>query len=401
MVRKIWNRIRGFGFYSFAIGITLPIALFELFAIHSANTPGLFFTDSFLCLISIPNFFSNQLSTAAYFGRTADISFGKSQDTGTRELIGTLVGIGAALFFSIVLLSLGVQAPFIASLGTIANVFFILRFINICAGFGNRFGRYFDEDHQSRPFLEKIAVLSFQLLGFALGAGLFLTSSATLAQVIINGNSLISFFTGFAGMPSIISGLIFATSIGGLFGSFADYAMKSFGHFSTRQFPAPPNKNDHGLLNQIHQFKYPGRRYEYLGSAIGIGIGLIVAPYVMSNLMVLGLVNFSGLTGAITAITVILFTGSIYASTCSRIGRLVDAFTPKPGPSSASDTPTPNHSHIQQHDDIQHKPPSPSPTTLLSAFSIFGSFSTPNSTIPNSQGESNSNATTNTALQLN
>lgn len=380
------GQLKRFGFYSLAIGVTFPIALLELYYLHSLSAKDIFLSESFLCLISIPNFFSNQLATAAYLGRMADMTIGNNYDKANKELVGTLLGITLGLIISIMLLGLGVSAPLVTALGSAANIFFIFRYINICAGFGNRLGRYFDNTDQSRPFFEKAFVLTCQGLGFILGAGLFLLASTSAAQIFVNGTSLISFFSGIQGMPTLVSGIIFATSIGAVFGSFADYLAKAIGHFKTPYFKTSPRPNDDSLFGEIHKFKHnQNRHFEYLCSVVGIAAGLVVAPYVINNLSTLGFLPPERFASLFTKGFITLFTCSIYSSPCSRIGRLMDAFnifynTPQDGNNaSTSHTQSPpaqqrceqDHSHVSKPLVVDNKP------AQVSGLGMFGSQSKP------------------------
>jgi hypothetical protein len=323
MLGRIWQKIKGLDYYLKALLIAMPLTGALLAYLLSIGAADLIFSDWFIHLLSIPTLIANQFSSAAYFGRITDLfsAFKTTLKRNKNELIFTLIGITAGICVGIGLALMNVTIPLSSSLYAFAGVLFTLRHMNIYASLGNRVGRCIDKN--SRPFSEKVIVVTCGLLGLTLGIVLFATFTAAMVSVV----GLTSFFSGGAAIPVWIAGIIFVLSVSSGFASTADYVSKSIS-FIRSQFmdenkvAATDKVTD--TLRVFHTAKK--RKYEYGGSLVGVLIGLVIGATIIGAILATNPALLAGLVGGVACALIIVTGIGIVGSVCSRIGRLIDGF---------------------------------------------------------------------------
>lgn len=312
---RFFNKIKGLDYYLKALLIAIPFATILLIYLVSIGAADFIFSDWFVTLACIPTFFANQLSSAAYFGRTTDLitSFKRTVRKNRNELIGTLIGMACGIAVGIGLAAMHVFVPLTASLAGFATVLFTLRHMNIFAGLGNRVGRCTDK--KSRPISEKVIVATCGLLGLTLGIVLFATCTAAMVSVV----GITSFFSGGAAIPIWIAAIIFILAVSSGCASTADYISKGISFM--RSFFI-----EEGMVTETVR----KRKFEYGGSLLGVGIGLAVGVIVVTALVATNPALLVGIVGVVAGGLIIVTTTGIIGSIFSRFGRLIDGFMKKP-----------------------------------------------------------------------
>jgi hypothetical protein len=306
MFRRIWRKIKKFDFYPKALLITIPCSIALLAYLIGIDAADLIFSNWFVTLVSIPTFFANSLSSAAYFGRTSDLfaSFKRTFEKNKLELLGTLLGMALGLTVGIGLALLHVTVPLSSSLYGFAAALFSLRYMNIFAGLGNRLGRCADK--KSRPLSEKIIILAAGLVGLTLGLTLFAFGTAGMISIV----GITSFFSGGAAIPAWIAGFVFVMSVASLSASCADYCAKGISFIRARS-----NKPDAAITAIVKE-----RRNEYAGSLLGIAIGLTIGAIVIGALILASnpIILSSLIVGIVASSLVIASTTNVFGSIFSR-----------------------------------------------------------------------------------
>ncbi len=309
--------------YRWSIVFTLPISL--IFLIYLGIQSDFLLAQWALDCILISSFVGRFVSGGSYFARLLDASTtrqlkGKeyvlltpansklkiSHPIGRYERWGTRLGVALGIAVGIAACFLHAAVPLVGPLSVVAFPVYVLGFTGIFGGLGQRFGIGLDRN-RNREFTEKTLMISFALLGIALGFALFFTSGAAVLAV----SGVTPFVVG-AAFPLVLEALVFALVSGSIFASAADYLGKSLCYLYSF-------RTQKGVeFSEIMAAK----RHEYRGALVGVILGAGISAALMLSLPILPV----GVVGAAVASIVALTLVGVLGGLSSRVGRLMDGF---------------------------------------------------------------------------
>jgi hypothetical protein len=283
----------------------LPIS-FSLFLYLMITDPEeVLFSDWFIDIVIVPNFFGSQMSGASYGGRAVDAV--ESRDKAKLgERIGTLVGVGCGLIIAALVWALKVAVPYTKILDAGAYILRGLGFVGAFGGLGNRLGQNFDEG--GRPLREKRAMGLTAILGWALGATLFAVGAA--GAVTLLGVS--TFLTGGLTIP-ILAGIVFATTFSNTCASCVDYASKAYTYVDAERTTDPVIKNT--VKTRVN---------EYRMAFAGVGAGVLIGAFVIGAVMIAQPYLLVGAVGLLAAAMIMVSCVAVMGAIFSRFGRIKD-----------------------------------------------------------------------------
>jgi len=311
MLRKELQKINRLSFFVKALLFSMPLTGALLAYLISIGAADLIFSDWFITLISIPNFFANPITTSTYFGNFFDmVRQFKQQPSRYRELIGTALGIAGGIAIGVGLSVMHVPVPLTASLCAFANVLFTFRQINIFTGLGSRIGVCTDEKNP-RPTSEKVMILSGGFFGLVLGAVLFGTCTAAMISVV----GITAFFSGGVAIPAWIAGIIFILSVSSGIAASADYTSKGISFIQSQLAP----QSSQSVSQMVQR-----RKCEYAGSCAGVSLGLLLGVIAVTAIAIANPPLLAGIIGIVAGALIIITAAATVGSIASRIGRIMD-----------------------------------------------------------------------------
>ncbi|MEN9916732.1 MAG: hypothetical protein RLY40_664 [Pseudomonadota bacterium] len=327
---KIKKKLINFDNERLAIAFISIIGLGLLFPLV-VIAPGLFESEWFLNLLTIPSEYGSFVAYAAYLGRLWNLLTAQSYANGKKTklrnflnqeiIINRQIGYAEKLFTPIGMLlgvSLGIFClclhaviPFWEAFSYFAYILFVLAYTCAVGGLFNRLASSLDG---ARLQQEKIAIFVGLILGLLVALSLFsvLILTGTVPFVVVIGIS--KPFVDLLLLHKFLFALPFVLSLTSLTTSCFDYIAKAYCFFKYLR-----NTDDVEINERIRS-----RYYEYQTAFLGIIFGCLLALGITVGLFLTG-----GLVAGPIAITATIFAtivicNNVLAALFSRLGRLID-----------------------------------------------------------------------------
>ncbi|MEN9450841.1 MAG: hypothetical protein RJA83_1459 [Pseudomonadota bacterium] len=317
------NERLGIGIISIlGLGLLLPLLIIS---------PGLFESEWFLNLLTVPAEYGSFVADGAYLGRLWNMftarSFANGKKTKVRNflsqevIINRQIGFAEKLFTPIGMLlgvSLGIFClclhaviPFWETFSYFAYILFILGYACALGGLFNRLASSFDG---TRLKQEKLAIFIGVVLGLLFALSLFsvLMLTGTMPFVAVIGIS--KPFIDLLLLHKFLFALPFVLSLTSITTSFFDYFAKAYCFL----------KYICGTEDESVKERIQSRYYEYKTAFLGINLGCLLALGITIGLCLTGSLVAPPIAIAATIFVTIITCNTVLAALFSRLGRLID-----------------------------------------------------------------------------
>lgn len=327
---KIKKKLINFDNERLAIAFISIIGLGLLFPLV-VIAPGLFESEWFLNLLTIPSEYGSFVAYAAYLGRLWNLLTAQSYANGKKTklrnflnqdiIINRQIGYAEKLFTPIGMLlgvSLGIFClclhaviPFWEAFSYFAYILFVLAYACAVGGLFNRLASSLDG---ARLQQEKIAIFVGLMLGLLVALSLFsvFIFTGTVPFVVVIGIS--KPFVDLLLLHKFLFALPFVLSLTSLTTSCFDYIAKAYCFFKYLR-----NTDDVEINERIRS-----RYYEYQTAFLGIILGCLLALGITVGLFLTGGLVAGPIAIAATIFAIIIICNNVLAALFSRLGRLID-----------------------------------------------------------------------------
>lgn len=304
------------------LGLLLPLLIIA---------PGLFESEWFLNLLTVPAEYGSFVADAAYFGRLLNLFTARPYANGKRTkirnflsqeiIINRQIGYAEKLFTPIGMLlgiSLGIFCiflhaviPFWNAFSYFAYILFILGYACALGGLFNRLASSFDG---TRLKQEKLAITVGVTLGLLIALSLFtlLVLTGTMPFVAVIGIS--KPFIDLLLLHKFLFALPFVLSLTSITTSCFDYFSKAYCFL----------KYIWGTQDESINERIESRYYEYKAAFFGISFGCLLALGITIGLCLAGSFVATPIAIAATIFVTIIICNNVLAALFSRLGRFID-----------------------------------------------------------------------------
>ncbi len=304
------------------LGLLLPLLVIA---------PGLFESEWFLNLLTVPAEYGSFIADGAYLGRLWNLFTARPYANGEKTKIRTLLSqeviinrqIGSAekLFTPIGMLlgasigifciSLHAVVPFLGVFSCFAYILFILGFVCALGGLFNRLASSFDG---TRLKQEKVAIYIGVVLGLIIALGLFSVLMLTGTMPFITVIGISKQFIDLLLLHKFLFALPFVLSLTSLTTSCFDYFAKAYCFL----------KYICGTEDESIKERIQSRYYEYKTAFLGISFGCLLALGITTGLYLAGSLVAPPIAIAATIFATIIICNNVLAALFSRLGRFID-----------------------------------------------------------------------------
>lgn len=304
------------------LGLLLPLLIIS---------PGLFESEWFLNLLTVPAEYGSFVADAAYLGRLWNLFTARPYANGKRtkirnflnqeviinrqigyaEKLFTPVGMLLGVSLGIFCLSLHAVIPFLGVFSYFAYILFILSYACALGGLFNRLASSFDG---TRLKQEKTAIFVGVVLGLLIALSLFtvLMLTGTMPFVAVIGIS--KPFIDLLLLHKFLFALPFVLSLTSVTTSSFDYFAKAYCFL----------KYICGTQDESVNERIESRYYEYKAAFLGISLGCLLALGITLGLCLIGSLVATPIAIATTIFTTIIICNNVLAALFSRVGRFID-----------------------------------------------------------------------------
>lgn len=313
-----------------AIGFISILGLCLLFPLL-VIAPGLFESEWFLNLLTVPAEYGSFIADGAYLGRLWNLFTARPYANGeqtkirnflNREVIinrqigyaeklftpiGMLLGVSLGIFC----LSLHAVIPFWETFSYFAYILFILAYACALGGLSNRLASSFDG---TRLKQEKVAIFVGVVLGLLIALSLFtvLMLTGTMPFVAVIGIS--KPFIDLLLLHKFLFALPFVLSLTSITTSCFDYFAKAYCFL----------KYAWGTEDEFINERIESRYYEYKTAFLGISLGCLLALGITIGLCLAGSLVAMPIAIAATIFATVIVCNNVLAALFSRLGRFMD-----------------------------------------------------------------------------
>ena len=295
--------------------------------------PGLYESEWFLNLLTVPAEYGSFIADGAYLGRLWNLLTSRScangkktkiknflnqeitidRQVGNAEKLFTPIGMLLGISLGIFCIALHAVIPFWEALSYFAYILFILGYACALGGLFNRLASSIDGVRLQQ---EKIAIFVGLVLGLLISLSLFsiLVLTGTMPFVVVIGIS--KSFTDLLLLHKFLFAFPFVLSLTSLITSCFDYVAKAYCFFKYLC------GTDDAPINERVKSRY----YEYQTAFLGISFGCLLALGISLGLFFSGCLVASPVAIAATIFAVIVMCNNVLAALFSRLGRLIDGF---------------------------------------------------------------------------
>src|SRR5436190_186111 len=317
------NERLGIAFISIVgLGLLFPLVVIA---------PGLFESEWFLNLLTVPSEYGSFVADGAYLGRLWNLYTARSYANGKKTkirnflnqeiIINRQIGyaeklftpIGMLLGVSLVIFCLALHAviPFWQTFSYFAYILFILGYACALGGLFNRLASSVDGIRLQQ---EKVAIFVGLVLGLFISLSLFsilvLTGTMPFVAVISVSKPFIDLLL----IHKFLFALPFVLSLTSLTTSCFDYVAKAYCFFKYLC------GTDDAEINERVKSRY----YEYQTAFLGISFGSLLAFGISLGLFFAGTLVASPIAIVATIFVIIIICNNVIAALFSRLGRLID-----------------------------------------------------------------------------
>ena len=339
VIEKIKKKIINLDNERLAIGLISIIGLGLLLPLLII-APGLFESEWFLNLLTVPAEYGSFVADGAYLGRLWNLFTARPHANGKKtkirnflsqeviinrqigyaEKIFTPIGMLLGVSVGVFCLLLHAVIPFWSVFSYFAYILFILGYACALGGLFNRLASSFDG---TRLKQEKIAIFVGVTLGLLIALSLFsaLMLTGTMPFVMVIGIS--KPFIDLLLLHKFLFALPFVLSLTSITTSCFDYVAKAYCFL----------KYIGGTEDESVNERIESRYYEYKNAFFGISLGCLLALGIIIGLCLAGSLVATPIAIAATIFATIIICNNVLAALFSRLGRLVDGikrvFTPQ------------------------------------------------------------------------
>ncbi len=327
---KIKKKLINFDNERLAIAFISVIGLVLLFPLV-VIAPGLFESEWFLNLLTIPSEYGSFVAYAAYLGRLWNLLTAQSYANGKKTklrnflnqeiIINRQIGYAEKLFTPIGMLlgvSLGIFClclhaviPFWEAFSYFAYILFVLGYACAVGGLFNRLASSLDG---ARLQQEKIAIFVGLMLGLLVALSLFSVLAVTGTMPFIAVIGISKPFIDLLLLHKFLFAVPFVLSLTSLTTSCFDYVAKAYCFFKYLC-----NTDDVEINERIRS-----RYYEYQTAFLGIIFGCLLSLGITVGLFLTGGLVAGPIAIAATIFAIIIICNNVLAALFSRLGRLID-----------------------------------------------------------------------------
>lgn len=293
--------------------------------------PGLFESEWFLNLLTVPAEYGSFVADAAYLGRLLNLFSARPYANGKRtkiinflsqeviinrqigyaEKLFTPIGMLLGVSLGIFCLSLHAVIPFWNVFSYFAYILFILGYACALGGLFNRLASSFDG---TRLKQEKMAIFLGVVLGLLIALSLFiiLILTGTIPFVAVIGIS--KPFVDLLLLHKFLFALPFVLSLTSITTSCFDYFAKAYCFL----------KYIWGTQDESVNERIESRYYEYKAAFFGISFGCLLALGIAIGLFLTGTLVATPIAIAATIFATIIICNNVLAALFSRLGRFID-----------------------------------------------------------------------------
>lgn len=304
------------------LGLLLPLIIIA---------PGLFESEWFLNLLTVPAEYGSFVADGAYLGRLWNLftarpyANGKktklrnflnqdiiiNRQMGYAEKLFTPIGMLLGVSLGIFCLCLHAVIPFWETFSYFAYILFILSYACALGGLFNRLASSYDG---ARLKQEKMAIFIGVFLGLIMALSLFsvLMLTGTMPFVAVIGIS--KPFIDLLLLHKFLFALPFILSLTSITTSFFDYCAKAYCFL----------KYICGTEDESVKERIESRYYEYKTAFLGINFGCLLALGIIVGLCVMGSLVGPSIAVAATIFATLIICNNVLAALFSRLGRFID-----------------------------------------------------------------------------
>ena len=313
-----------------AIGLISIVGLGLLFPLLII-APGLFESEWFLNLLTVPAEYGSFVADGAYLGRLWNLFTARSCANGKKTkiknflsqevIINRQIGYAEKLFTPIGMLlgvSLGIFClflhaiiPFLSVFSYFAYILFILGYACALGGLFNRIASSFDG---TRLQQEKLAIFIGVILGLIIALSLFSVLILTGAMPFVAVIGISKPFIDLLLLHKFLFALPFVLSLTSITTSCFDYFAKAYCFLKYICSTGDESVNE----------RIESRYYEYKGAFLGISLGCLLALGITLGLCLAGSLVASPIAIAATIFVTTIISNSVLAALFSRLGRFID-----------------------------------------------------------------------------
>lgn len=330
IIEKIKKKIINLDNERLAIGIVSIVGLGILLPLL-VIAPGLFESEWFLNLLTVPAEYGSFVADGAYLGRLLNLftarPFANGKKTKIRNflsqevIINRQIGYAEKLFTPIGMLlgvSLGIFClclhaviPFWGTFSYFAYILFILGYACALGGLFNRLASSFDG---TRLKQEKLAIFIGVALGLIIALSLFsvLMLTGTMPFVAVIGIS--KPFVDLLLLHKFLFALPFILSLTSITTSCFDYFAKAYCFL----------KYICGTEDELVKERIESRYYEYKTAFLGVNFGCLLALGITIGLCLTGSLIAPPIAIVATIFATIIICNNVLAALFSRLGRFID-----------------------------------------------------------------------------
>lgn len=293
--------------------------------------PGLFESEWFLNLLTVPAEYGSFIADGSYLGRLGNLltacPYANGKKTKIRNFlsqeiiinrrigyaeklftpIGMLLGVSLAIFC----IFLHAIIPFLGVFSYFAYILFILGYACASGGLFNRIASSFDG---TRLQQEKLAIFIGVALGLIIALSLFSVLMLTGAMPFIAVIGISKPFIDLLLLHKFLFALPFVLSLTSITASCFDYFAKAY------CFLKYIGSTEDESVNERIESRY----YEYKGAFLGISLGCLLALGITVGLCLVGSIVASPIAIAATIFATIIISNNVLAALFSRLGRFID-----------------------------------------------------------------------------
>ena len=317
------NERLGIAFLSIVgLGLLFPLVVIA---------PGLFESEWFLNLLTVPAEYGSFIASGAYLGRLWNLLTARSYANGKKTKIRTFLSqemvinrqigfaeklftpIGMLLGVSVGIFCLALHAviPFWETFSYFAYFLFILGYACAVGGLFNRLASSVDG---TRLQQEKIAIFVGLVIGLLISLSLFSVLAVTGTMPFIAVIGISKPFIDLLLLHKFLFAVPFVLSLTSLTTSCFDYSAKAYCFV----------KYLCGTNNEAINERIKSRYYEYKTAFLGISFGCILALGISLGLFFVGSLIAGPIAIAGTIFATIIICNNVLAALFSRLGRLID-----------------------------------------------------------------------------
>ncbi|MFZ0219074.1 MAG: hypothetical protein WAL30_02580 [Candidatus Aquirickettsiella sp.] len=304
------------------LGLLLPLLLIA---------PGLFESEWFLNLITVPAEYGSFIADGAYLGRLWNLCTARSSANGNQakirnflsqeiimdrkigyaEKLFTPIGMLLGISLGIFCLSLHAVVPFWGVFSYFAYILFTLGYACALGGLFNRLASSFDG---ARLRQEKAAIFIGFALGFVIALTLFTVLMVTGAIPFVTVIGISKPFIDLLLVHKFLFTLPFVVSLTSITTSCFDYFAKAYCFLKYRL----------GTEDEFVNERIESRYYEYKCAFLGITFGSVLALGITLGLCLVGSLVATPIAIAATVFAIIIICNNTLAALFSRLGRFID-----------------------------------------------------------------------------